>query len=156
MFRPIQEKKKLSLAVFKQIEKQRNGEIIDTTLVKKVTESFVSLGLRDSDSRAIDLSVYEEHLEEQFLEATGAYYMHESTSFLAENSVTDYMQKVETRLKEESDRVEVYLHPTTHDKLLRKIDQVLIEEHKTLLRDAFQPLLENDQTQGAFRNRFAL
>ncbi|KAH8108737.1 Cullin-domain-containing protein [Phellopilus nigrolimitatus] len=38
---------KLAVAVLRLIEKQRNGENIDQTLVKKVVDSFVSLGLDD-------------------------------------------------------------------------------------------------------------
>ena len=110
--------------------------------------SSVSLGLRESDSRSPDLSVYCIELEEAFLTATQTYYTAESAKFIAENSVTDYMKKVEARLKEESDRVEVYLHPSTDEKLLKRCDQVLIEGQKSLLHDCFLGLLENEQSDG--------
>ncbi len=145
MFKPIQAKGKLVPAVLKQIEKQRNGEIIDTSLVKRVVDSFVALGLREGDSRNPDLSVYRSELETAFLQSTEIYYTNESARFIAENSVTDYMKKVETRLKEEVDRVEVYLHQTTQDKLLKRCETVLIESQKALLLESFQGLLENEQ-----------
>ncbi|KDN52065.1 Cullin-domain-containing protein [Tilletiaria anomala UBC 951] len=151
MFKPVQSKGSLCNAVLKQAEKQRNGEIVDTSLLKKVADSFVLLGLRESDSRAVDLSVYDEHLERPFLQAASTYYTNESAAFLAENSVTDYMKKVEARLKEEVQRVEVYLHPSTGDKLLKRCDTVLIEAHKALLHETFQTLLDNEQREHLMR-----
>ena len=45
-----------------------------------------------------------------FIAATETYYRAESDAFLADNSVTDYLIKAENRLKEEEDRVDMYLH----------------------------------------------
>ena len=79
---------------------QRNGETIDQGLVKKVVDSFVSLGLDESDINKVSYEVYKEHFESPFLEATEKYYRKESEQFLAENSVPDYMKKAEERLRD--------------------------------------------------------
>ncbi|KAG8991940.1 hypothetical protein FRB94_012144, partial [Tulasnella sp. JGI-2019a] len=54
---------KLANAVLRLIESQRNGETIDVTLVKKVVDSFVSLGLDESDNNKTTFDVYKEHYE---------------------------------------------------------------------------------------------
>jgi hypothetical protein len=47
-----------------------------------------------------------------FIQATERYYKTESESFLAENSVSEYLKKAEERLKEEEDHVEPAPHAT--------------------------------------------
>ena len=118
---PIQSKQqKLAGAVLRLIERQRNGETIDQGLVKKVVDSFVSLGLDDSDINKVSYEIYKEHFEQPFLEATEKYYRKESETFLAENNVQDYLKKAEERLREEEDRVERYLNTNTRKGLVSK------------------------------------
>jgi cullin 1 len=76
-------------------------------------ESSVLLGIDEQDTNKPSLDVYKEHFETPFIKATEAYYMEESKSFLAENSVSDYLKKAEERLREEEDRVERYLNTNT-------------------------------------------
>ncbi|CAO1622432.1 unnamed protein product [Sympodiomycopsis kandeliae] len=140
-FRPIQSKQILSDAVLKQIQRQRNGETIDTGLTKCVVDSFVSLGVDENDTTQQNVEVYKRDFEAAFLDATELFYRAESDAFVGANSVTDYMRKAETRLKEEEDRIEMYLHPTTRNKLVQKCDQVLIRGHAQLLWDEFENLL---------------
>lgn len=73
----------------------------------------VSLGLDEQDTNKAALEVYKEHLEEPFIASTERYYKQESDSFLAENSVSDYLRKAEERLREEEDRVERFLNTNT-------------------------------------------
>ncbi|EJC98883.1 Cullin-domain-containing protein [Fomitiporia mediterranea MF3/22] len=136
---------KLAGAVLRQIEKQRNGETIDQTLVKKVVDSFVSLGLDETDTNKQSLDVYKDHFEIPFIAATEKYYKTESEAFLAENSVSDYLKKAEERLKEEEDRVDRYLHTTTRKTLISKCEHVLIREHAETMWEEFQKLLDFDK-----------
>lgn len=141
MFRQVQSKRILSDAVLKQITQQRNGEVIDTGLTKRVVDSFVSLGVDENDTTQQNVDVYKREFEVAFLDVTERYYKTESAAFVTANSVTDYMRKAETRLKEEEDRVEMYLHPSTRAKLIQKCETVLIREHAQLLWDEFENLL---------------
>jgi len=136
---------KLAGAILRLIERQRNGETIDQGLVKKVVDSFVSLGIDESDLNKASLDNYKEHFEIPFLVATEAYYKHESESFVAENTVSDYLKKAEERLKEEEDRVERYLHTTTRKLLITKCEHVLVRAHSNLMWENFQSLLDYDK-----------
>ncbi|KAI0647741.1 Cullin-domain-containing protein [Trametes meyenii] len=136
---------KLAGAILRLIERQRNGETIDQGLVKKVVDSFVSLGLDESDINKVSYEVYREHLEAPFLDATEKYYRQESEKFLAENSVADYLKKAEERLREEEDRVERYMNTNTRKALIQKCEHVLIREHADLMWENFQQLLDYDK-----------
>ncbi|KAG7447738.1 Cullin-domain-containing protein [Guyanagaster necrorhizus] len=136
---------KLANAVLRLIERQRNGDMIDQGLVKKVVQSFVTLGFDNTYLNKECLEVYEEHFEAPFILATEQYYKKESESFLAENTVSDYLKKAEERLREEEDRVERYLHTKTRKKLIQKCEEVLIRQHAELMWDSFQNLLDFDQ-----------
>ncbi|WVR06630.1 hypothetical protein IAU60_003662 [Kwoniella sp. DSM 27419] len=136
---------RLTQAVLKQVEQQRNGESIDSGLLKKVIESYVSLGLDEADAQRQNLDVYREYFQTPFLSATEQYYKAESSAFVSNNSVSDYMKKAETRLQEEADRVNMYLHDSTRSDLKVKCEAVLISGHSKLMWDEFQTLLDADR-----------
>ncbi|KAL6860241.1 ubiquitin ligase (cullin) of SCF [Amphichorda felina] len=138
-------------AVLKLVEKQRNGETIEYSQIKSVVDSFVSLGLDESDSSKTTLEVYRYHFERPFLEATKEFYQTESKQFVAENSVVEYMKKAEARLAEEEDRVNMYLHQDIALPLKKACNQVLIADHSALMRDEFQVLLDNDREEDMAR-----
>ncbi|KAI0786858.1 Cullin-domain-containing protein [Abortiporus biennis] len=145
-FTHIQNKnQKLAGAILRLIERQRNGETIDQGLVKKVVDSLVSLGLDESDILKVSHEVYKEHFEQPFLDATEKYYRKESETFLAENSIPDYLKRAEERLREEEDRVERYLNTNTRKGLISKCEHVLIREHAERMWESFQELLDYDK-----------
>jgi len=134
---------RLIQAMLKQIENQRNGEEIDTTLIRKVVDSMVALGLDDSEtSHRSNLEVYKEHFQGPFLAATEQFYRAESEAFVAENSISDYLKKAQARLVEEENRVERYLHSSTRKSLITRCETVLVAEHRDRMQEEFQGLLD--------------
>ncbi len=137
--------KNVMAAVLKMVEKQRNGETIEQSQIKSIVDSFVSLGLDETDSTKSTLDVYRFHFEKPFIEATTKYYENESNQFVAENSVIEYMKKAETRLDEEKARVGLYLHQDIMNPLMKACLGVLVTGQSALLRDEFQVLLDTDR-----------
>lgn len=138
-------------AVLKLVEKQRNGETIEYSQIKAVVDSFVSLGLDETDPSKSTLDVYRFHFEKPFLKATADFYQAESKQFVNENSIVEYMKKAEARLDEEDERVRTYLHQDIAVPLKTTCHQALIAEHSALLRDEFQVLLDNDREEDMAR-----
>merc|ERR1712150_342859 len=98
-----------------------------------------------------DLTVYNEAFRNPFVEETEHYYTVESQNFLLNNPVTEYLKKVETRLKEKKNRVVLYMHESTLEPLHRACDKVLITNHLDKLNGEFQNLLNNDKNEDMAR-----
>ncbi|KAG5513172.1 hypothetical protein PMAC_001542 [Pneumocystis sp. 'macacae'] len=149
MFDDVHEK--VTETLLKIIEKQRNGEFVDISLLKNVIDSYVSLGLDEKDSSKLVLDVYSNFFEKPFIESTEIYYREEARKYISENSITDYMKKVETRLQEEKTRVQLYLHPSTTKILMNVCDHVFIQNHSELLQNEFQNILNSDRQEDMTR-----
>ena len=145
-FIPIQnDSSKLAGAILRLIERQRNGQEIDQGLVKKVIDSFVSLGLDEDDISAVHLGVYREHFEIPFLRATEKYYKLKSETFLPENGISNYLEKAEEWLREEEGRVERCLNTETRKPLISSCVYILIRKHLELMYEASECFFAHDR-----------
>lgn len=137
--------KTLMDAVLSIIKKQRDGETIAVTSIRKIVQSFVALGLDESNIRKTNLSVYVDYFQNPFIQATRQYYADESREFLASKGAIEYLKKATTRLKEESGCVDLYLHPSSEKTLNGVCEHALIAEHATTIQAEFLPLLKGDR-----------
>eukprot|EP00029_Vermamoeba_vermiformis_P007606 TRINITY_DN3335_c0_g1_i1.p1 TRINITY_DN3335_c0_g1~~TRINITY_DN3335_c0_g1_i1.p1 ORF type:complete len:736 (+),score=314.22 TRINITY_DN3335_c0_g1_i1:44-2251(+) len=120
-------KDRLLKVLLANVQRERSGEVIARSLMKNVTQMLVDLGISNR-------AVYEEDFERQFLEASSQFYRVESQNFISENSCSDYMKKVEQRIKEEMERVQHYLDAATESKIKEVVERELITQHmKTLV-----------------------
>lgn len=70
-----------------QIDKEREGEQIDRSLLKNVLDIFVEIGLGEMEH-------YVQDFEVQMLEDTADYYRSKATIWIESDSCPDYMLKV--------------------------------------------------------------
>jgi len=70
-----------------QIDKEREGEQIDRSLLKNVLDIFVEIGMGE-------MGLYETDFEAHMLEDTADYYKSKATIWIESDSCPDYMLKV--------------------------------------------------------------
>lgn len=104
------------------VRRERKGEVVDRMAIRNACQMLMILGI---DTR----SVYEEDFEKPFLEESAEFYKLEGQKFLAENSASVYIQKVEARINEESERAKHYLDPTTEEPIVKVVEEELIRKH---------------------------
>lgn len=104
------------------VRRERKGEVVDRMAIRNACQMLMILGINTT-------SVYEEDFEKPFLEESAEFYKLEGQKFLAENSASVYIQKVEARINEESERAKHYLDPTTEESIVKVVEEELIRKH---------------------------
>ena len=81
----------------------------------------------------------------------------ESQKFLAENSASVYIKKVEARINEEIERVMHCLDKSTEEPIVKVVERELISKHmKTIVEmenSGLVHMLKNGKTEGLEKNR---
>mmetsp|Transcript_33412 Transcript_33412/g.85157 ORF Transcript_33412/g.85157 Transcript_33412/m.85157 type:complete len:754 (+) Transcript_33412:108-2369(+) len=134
-------------ALLRVINQERQGEHIDTDLVKGVIEMFIDLGLSS-------LNVYNTEFEESFLPDTSEYFIRQASGWLMEDSFPEYMRKAEAALNAEETRVTNYLHRSTQPKLKHVVIQALLSKPQPQLLEketGVVYLLDNDKREDLAR-----
>lgn len=109
------------------VAKERRGEVVERIALKNACQMLMTLGI---ETRC----VYEEDFEKPFLDQSADFYRMESQKFLAENSASVYIKKVEARINEEAERATVYLDKTTEEPIIKVLEVELISKHmKTIV-----------------------
>ncbi|KAK1346380.1 hypothetical protein QTO34_000235 [Cnephaeus nilssonii] len=103
------------------IERERNGEAIDRSLLRSLL------------SMLSDLQIYQDSFEQRFLEETNRLYAAEGQKLMQEREVPEYLHHVNKRLEEEADRLITYLDQTTQKSLIATVEKQLLGEHLTAI-----------------------
>jgi len=117
-------------AILNCVEKERNGEEQDRTLLQEAVKVFVEMGYNYAGKK---LSVYKTALEADLVAAAGNFYKRKSRSWMDEDSCPTYLEKAEKMLNHEKNRVESYLNPSTLEVLTKECYQQLLKEHQAEL-----------------------
>ncbi|TKR67315.1 hypothetical protein L596_023487 [Steinernema carpocapsae] len=163
----------VSQAVLQLIERERNGEGINSSLISGVVDSYVELGMNEGQlpeqspnalptfqnfpsgattpDQQIRLKVYLDRFENRLLNQTNDYYRSEAEAFIQANTVTEYMKKVEQRLKEEDERCDRYLHAYTKKRLAHVLENVLIKRRLDRFQAEFTSLLDANRDEDLAR-----
>lgn len=121
-------RERLRHVLLRTIELERNGELIDRSLVKSILRMLVDLGVHSN-------VVYEDDFESYFLDRTLAFYRAEAQATLDHATCPEYLIKVEKRLLEEANRVTHYLSLSTEHKLKTIVETQLIKHQAKALVD---------------------
>ncbi|KAF8660575.1 hypothetical protein HU200_057600 [Digitaria exilis] len=119
-------KGKVKSAVISLIDREREGEQIDRALLKNVLDIYVEIGLGS-------MEYYENDFEDFLLKDTADYYSIKAQTWILEDSCPDYMLKAEECLKREKERVAHYLHSSSEQKLLEKVQHELLTQYASQL-----------------------
>jgi len=111
------------------VARERKGEAIDRMAIKNGCQMLLALGIEQSEGRNGSRHVYEEDFERPFLAQSAEFYRAESQKFLAENSASVYIKKVEERSKEEQVRAQHYLDDVTEKAIVKVVENELIARH---------------------------
>ncbi|XP_042906045.1 cullin-1 [Parasteatoda tepidariorum] len=136
-------KRRMSSAVLKLIEKERNGETVNTRLISIALNSYIEMGINCSDpySEHPSLYLYKEAFETAFLAETEIFYVTESASIVRKNPVSEFMKKIEIWFLEEQRRAQLYLHESTLEALVRILENIVISKYMETFHSEFQTLL---------------
>lgn len=109
---------------------ERDGEQFSQDLLRAVTDMMCELReVSNDDRKGEGEPIYKSWWQEKFLESTREYYTLEAETNVERLSAPEYLERVDRRLKEEKDRIQQYLHPTTEPLLFSLLDHVLISQN---------------------------
>ncbi|KAJ3360907.1 Cullin-3 [Allomyces javanicus] len=144
----------LRACLLDQIAAERNGDVIDPSLMRRVLTMLVDLGHSTADPLGVKHpthifgetvphgSVYQADFETAFLAATIDFYKAEAQRLVPSLDVAAYLVQCETRLQEEERRVQQYVHVSTLRTLLQRAREQLLSDHvATLLQTGLATLL---------------
>jgi cullin 1 len=102
----------------------------------------------------IDISLYCDDFETQFIAATVDYYSIASERWLADDGCPEYLRKAEAHIDEEHKRLHDFLNVTSEKKLMQGLYDTLLVKHQSVVLEQKQRcknMLENNATQDLAR-----
>eukprot|EP00592_Proboscia_alata_P006262 CAMPEP_0194357350 /NCGR_PEP_ID=MMETSP0174-20130528/4836_1 /TAXON_ID=216777 /ORGANISM="Proboscia alata, Strain PI-D3" /LENGTH=757 /DNA_ID=CAMNT_0039127329 /DNA_START=64 /DNA_END=2337 /DNA_ORIENTATION=- len=121
-----QVKVQVTKAVLSLIDAERENGIIDKGLLKNNVALYEAMGTGSLDAYTADL-------ETQLLESTREYYVRKRQDWIATDSTPAYLIKAEDALNEERTRVSEYLNLSSESKILRVVEEELLEVVEKML-----------------------
>ena len=137
-------KRESTNAIIGLIDQEREGNMIDKALIKTNIELYENIGMGNLESYTTDLEL-------PLLDATREYYAKKREEWIVADSTPEYLIKAEKVLTEEKNRVHDYLNPASEGKLLRVVEEEILEKVETVLLEkegsGCRVLLSNDKSE---------
>ena len=130
--------------IMEQIQLQRQGMRSPVSELDIAIKSFVLLGFDANDLKKQNLSVYINDFEKRFLTDTHNFYVQESSQFILENGVVNYVDRALQRIEEELKNLED-LNDHSRKPLNDVLNNVLIQEHQVRIREEVPLLLDQER-----------
>lgn len=116
------------------IEKERNGQTVDKSLVKNLLRML------------LDLQIYQDVFEVKFLKETEEMYAAEGQRLMQEMEIPLYLKHVDRRLNEEWERLLHYLDQSTKKTLIQCVEKQLLGEHlNAILQKGLDAMLDQNR-----------
>ena len=109
--------------ILKQMEFDRNGDIIDRRLIKSCVDVF--LDISESAGETEGDSFYISALESDFLQTSREFYRAERSAWLRESTPSSYLRHIKKRVLEEENRCRSTLPESTTVKILKILGEEL-------------------------------
>lgn len=136
-------KAETTAAIIALVNDERDGRIIDKSLIKSIVDLYESMGMGSLDRYAADLEV-------PLLAATREYYARKRDDWI-NLSTPEYLIKAEDALEAERVRVGEYLNPSSEARLLRAVEEEILERVETTLLEkessGCRALLQNERSE---------
>ena len=118
--------------IMREFTKDRNGDVVDKSLVRRVVRLFIHLGLLDamplkSDngfgwSGKADLEFYKQNFEAPFLVQTVKEYDVKANQKVAELTAPDYLRWCDSCIQHEEEYCDTMLDESTRSILMDKVE----------------------------------
>ncbi len=131
-------------AIIELIDQEREGNMIDKTIIKTNIELYENIGMGNLES-------YTSDFETPLLDRTREFYAKKREEWIVSDSTPEYLIKAEKVLTEEKNRVHDYLNPASEGKLLRVVEEEILEKVESVLLEkegsGCRVLLANDKSE---------
>lgn len=132
-----------------QIDMEREGDIIDRTLIRSCSRMLSSLYEAEDENELTKL--YLTLFEPRFLENSNVFYGRECQELLETADTSRWLRHTQKRLEEERDRCGITIEPETETKVTSVIDQQLIvknlDEFLTMEGSGLRWMIDNEKSE---------
>ena len=137
----------LNAVILDQIRMDREGDIIDKSLLKSCI--YMLEGLYETEDEDESMKLYLTSFEPSFLKASEEFYSHEGSTFLLDADAGTFCRHARKRINEEEDRCRSTLSPLTLSKVRSVVETHLVKNHLkdviALEGSGVKYMLDNDQ-----------
>jgi cullin 3 len=137
----------LSSVILDQIQMEREGDVIDKTLIRSCIRMLESLYETDEDKS--EERLYLTVFQPAFLRSSVQFYQTECTTLLREADASSWLRQTQKRLVEEEDRCRTTLSLLSESKLIKVVESELIGSHLqefiALEGSGIKAMIDNDR-----------
>lgn len=134
-------KRDVSNAILVLIDKERDGDQVNRDLIRSCVQLFEAMGMGSLECYTMDF-------EALLLNKTREYYARKAETWIQQDSTPTYLLKAEQAIEDERTRVQNYLNPDTESKILRVLEEEVLQNWEQELLDkegsGCRVLLSND------------